>query len=333
MQDDTLFRIYSMARQVTSAAALLLYEQGKFQLDDPVSMYLPKFESQRVLLDSEGTDLSQTRERTADITVRHLLTHTSGLGSRSSRLYRENSVRDRNITLDQMVDNAARVPLFHDPGTEFRYGIHATIIGKLIEVWAERPFEEFLQEELLQQLNMQGTKFWASGSDRDRLATVYRPTNGELLRYQIESIPFTMRPRLIEGGVGLLSSVMDFVNFSQMLLDGGLFQGDRLFQESTVNLMFENAVPEQAMPIGSNGYWAGSGWTWGGFNLVLDPNAYSFPVSEGTIWWDGSAGTRYFIDPIQNTVIVIMAQVSPSSGGGFRENFSQLIDAAIINRR
>ena len=150
MQDDTLFRIYSMARQVTSAAALLLYEQGKFQLDDPVSMYLPKFESQRVLLDAESTDLSQTRERTADITVRHLLTHTSGLGSRSSRLYRENSVRDRNITLDQMVDNAARVPLFHDPGTEFRYGIHATIIGKLIEVWAERPFEEFLQEDDLE---------------------------------------------------------------------------------------------------------------------------------------------------------------------------------------
>ncbi|MDG2249411.1 MAG: serine hydrolase [Gammaproteobacteria bacterium] len=333
MQDDTLFRIYSMARQVTSVAALLLYEQGKFQLDDPVSMYLPKFESQRVLFDSESTDLSQTRERTADITVRHLLTHTSGLGSRSSRLYRENSVRDRNITLDQMVDNAARIPLFHDPGTEFRYGIHATIIGKLIEVWAERPFEEFLQEELLQRLNMQGTKFWASGSDRDRLATVYRPTNGELLPYQIEAIPFTMRPRLIEGGVGLLSSVMDFVNFSQMLLDGGLFQGERLFQESTVNLMFENAVPERAMPIGSNGYWAGSGWTWGGFNLVLDPNAYSFPISEGTIWWDGSAGTRYFIDPIQNTVIVIMAQVSPSSGGGFRENFSQLIDAAITDRR
>lgn len=87
------------------------------------------------------------------------------------------------------------------------------------------------------------------------------------------------------------------------------------------------------MPIGTNGYWAGSGWTWGGFNLVLDTSAYSFPVSEGTIWWDGSAGTRYFIDPVQNMVIVIMGQVSPSRGGGFRENFSQLVDAAITERR
>ena len=97
--------------------------------------------------------------------------------------------------------------------------------------------------------------------------------------------------------------------------------------------MYRNAVPDQAMPIGSRGYWLGSGWTLGGFNLVMDPSAYNFPVSEGTIWWDGSAGTRYFIDPKQNTIIVIMAQVSPSSGGGFREQFTQLVDEAIIDRR
>ena len=97
--------------------------------------------------------------------------------------------------------------------------------------------------------------------------------------------------------------------------------------------MYENAVPEQAMPIGSNGYWLGSGWTLGGFNLVMDSSAYSWPVSNGTIWWDGSAGTRYFIDPQQNMVTVIMAQVSPSRGGGFRENFTRLVDAAIVERR
>jgi CubicO group peptidase (beta-lactamase class C family) len=97
--------------------------------------------------------------------------------------------------------------------------------------------------------------------------------------------------------------------------------------------MYENAVPDQAMPIGERGYWRGSGWTLGGFNLVMDPDTYSYPVSEGTIWWDGSAGTRYFIDPQQNMIMVIMAQVSPSSGGGFRENFKTLVDAAIVERR
>ncbi|MDD9891310.1 MAG: serine hydrolase [Gammaproteobacteria bacterium] len=332
MREDALMRVYSMARQVTTVAALVLYELGAFAMDDPIKMYLPEFEDQRVLLDPSSTDITQTRERVGDITVRHLITHTSGLGSRSSRLYRENNVRDKNISLDQMIENAARIPLFEDPGTVFRYGIHATILGKLIEVWANRPFEEFLREGLLYRLDMQSTMFWAGADDRDRLAVVYRPTDGQLQPYQIETIPYTMEPRLIEGGVGLLSTVGDFVNFSQMILDGGMYRGERILQQETVDMIFTNAVPEEAMPIGSNGYWAGSGWTWGGFNLVLDADAYSYPISEGTIWWDGSAGTRFFIDPVQNTVIVIMAQVSPSRGGGFRENFSELIDAAIIDR-
>ncbi|MDA0279058.1 MAG: serine hydrolase [Proteobacteria bacterium] len=333
MPGDALFRIYSMAREVTSAAVLKLFEEGKFQLDDPVKMYLPEFEDQRVLLDSSSTDISQTKSRTGDITVAHLLTHTSGLGSRSSALYRENNVRDKNITLDQMTSNAARVPLFQDPGTQFRYGIHATILGKLVEIWSGQAFEEYLQENILDPLEMNSTMFWAEGSDVDRLAQLYRPTDGVLKPYKIESVPWTSRPTLIEGGVGLLSSVPDFLNFSQMILDGGKFKGKTILKEETAALMYQNGVPDQAMPIGDRGYWLGSGWTLGGFNLVMDPAQYSFPVSEGTIWWDGSAATRFFIDPKESTVIVIMAQVSPSSGGGFREIFSEMVDKAIIDRR
>ena len=123
------------------------------------------------------------------------------------------------------------------------------------------------------------------------------------------------------------------MHFTQMILNGGTFHSHRLLQPETVRLMFLNAVPAQAMPIGNRGYWLGSGWTLGGFNLVMDADAYNFPVSEGTIWWDGSAGTRFFIDPVQATIIVIMAQVSPSGGGGFREEFSRLVDAAIVQRR
>ena len=333
MQNDALFRIYSMTRQVTSAAVLKLYEDGKFQLDDPIKMYLPEFESQRVLLDSSSIDITQTKERTGDITVANLLTHTSGLGSRSSELYKENNVRDKNITLDQMTSNAARIPLFQDPGTQFRYGIHATILGKLIEVWSEQPFEEYLQENILNPLEMSSTMFWAEGGDASRLAELYRPNNGRLDPYKIESVSWTSRPTLIEGGVGLLSSVSDFLNFSQMVLDNGKFKGRPVLSEKTAALMYVNAVPDQAMPIGNRGYWLGSGWTLGGFNLVMNPAEYNFPVSEGTIWWDGSAATRFFIDSIESTVIVIMAQGSPSSGGGFREIFSEMIDKAIIERR
>ena len=333
MQNDALFRIYSMTRQVTSAAVLKLYEDGKFQLDDPIKMYLPEFESQRVLLDSSSTDITQTKARIGDITVANLLTHTSGLGSRSSALYRKNNVRDKNITLDQMTSNAARIPLFQDPGKQFRYGIHATILGKLVEVWSEQSFEEYLQENILDPLEMDSTMFWAEGDDAGRLAELYRPVDGRLEPYKIESVPWTSRPTLIEGGVGLLSSVPDFLNFSQMVLDNGKFKGRTILREETAALIYMNGVSGQAMPIGNRGYWLGSGWTLGGFNLVMDPAEYNFPVSEGTIWWDGSAATRFFIDSIESTVIVIMAQVSPSSGGGFREIFSEMIDKAIIERR
>ena len=335
MPEDALFRIYSMSREITSVAALRLFEEGAFKFDDPVSKYLPEFSDQRVLLNSESTDLEATRPRVAEMTIGHLLTHTSGLGSRSSALYRENNVRDRAQSLDAMVSKAARVPLFQDPGTEFRYGIHATIIGKLIEVWSGQPFEEYLQQNLLAPLGMTSTLFWAEGNDADRLAQLYRPEAGELSPYAIETMPWTQRPVLVEGGVGLLSSVPDYVRFAQMVLDRGKIPGteERILSEATAALMYENAVPEAAMPIGDSRYWLGSGWSLGGFNVVLDPSTYAYPVSKGTIWWDGSAGTRFFIDPIEGTVIVIMAQVSPSNGGGFRENFSHLVDAAIIERR
>ena len=335
MPEDALFRIYSMSREITSVAALRLFEEGAFKFDDPVSKYLPEFSDQRVLLNSESTDLEATRPRVGEMTIGHLLTHTSGLGSRSSALYRENNVRDRAQSLDAMVSKAARVPLFQDPGTEFRYGIHATIIGKLIEVWSGQPCEEYLQQNLLAPLGMTSTLFWAEGNDADRLAQLYRPEAGELSPYAIETMPWTQRPVLVEGGVGLLSSVPDYVRFAQMVLDRGKIPGteERILSESTAALMYENAVPEAAMPIGDSRYWLGSGWSLGGFNVVLDPSTYAYPVSKSTIWWDGSAGTRFFIDPIEGTVIVIMAQVSPSNGGGFRENFSHLVDAAIIERR
>ena len=333
MRRDTLFRTYSMTRQVTTVAALILYDQGKFEMNDPIQLYLPEFKDQTVLLSSDSLDISEVKPRVGDITVQHLITHTSGLGGRGSRLYRENKVRDKSISLDQMVSNAAGIPLFHNPGTEFRYGIHATILGKLIEVWSGKPLEEFLNEELFSKLGMDSTMFWASGADQDRLATVYRPVDGKLTPHEIETVPSTERPELIEGGVGLLSSVEDYLNFSQMILDLGKFEGQRILKKATAEMIYKNAVPETAMPIGDSGYWRGSGWTWGGFNIVLNPDTYDFPVTEGTIWWDGSAGTRYFIDPKQNIIIVIMAQVSPSSGGGFRENFSRLVDASIVERR
>ncbi len=334
MARDDLFRLYSMTRPITSTAVMMLWEEGRFQLDDPISRYLPQFADQRVFADAGAPDLARTRPREGDITVRDLLTHTSGIGSRSSPIYRAEQVRLRSITLPQLVDNAARVPLFEDPGTRFRYGVSTTILGRLVEVWSGQPFEEFLAERLFGPLGMTDTVFWADGERADRLTTVYRLDNGsgELYPWAIEQVPFTERPALIEGGVGLLSTVMDYLRFSQMFLNGGTLDGVRVLEPETVALMIRNHVPDSVMPLSRSGYMAGSGWGLG-FNVVLDASRYSFPVGDGEYWWDGSSGTRFSIDPEHGLITVIMAAVSPSRGGGFREEFKDLVYRAIVDEQ
>jgi CubicO group peptidase (beta-lactamase class C family) len=331
MSPDALFRLYSMTRPVTSLAAMILWEEDAFELDHPISRYLPQFESQRVFLDASAPDLEQTKVRTGDITVEHLFLHTSGLGSRSSGIYRDQAVRLRTITVEEMVDNAARVPLFEDPGTRWRYGISTTILGRLVEVWSGMPLDEFLDNRVFEPLGMSDTVFWADATRRDRLASVYRPSeSGELLPHAIEEVPFDRQPTLTEGGVGLLSTVRDYLRFSQMFLNKGELDGVRILRPETVEMMTTNRVPPALLPLG--GRPNGRGWSLG-FSVVLDPAPFTFPVSRDTFWWDGSAGTRFFIDPHQNMITVIMAQVSPASGGGFREEFTTLVDAAIVDRR
>lgn len=332
MARDDLFRVYSMTRPVTSTAVMMLWEEGRFGLDDPIAQYLPQFADQRVFADPAAPDPARTRPRAGDITVRHLLTHTSGLGSRHHPVYRAEGVRLRSITLPRMVDNAARVPLFEDPGTRFRYGISTTVLGRLVEIWSGRPFDEFLAERLFAPLGMTDTVFWADADRADRLTTVYRldDASGALYPWAIEDVPFTERPALIEGGVGLLSTVTDYLRFSQMFLNGGVLDGVRVLEPETVALMTRNHVPEAALPLARSGYMAGSGWGLG-FNVVLDAGRYPFPVGEGEYWWDGSSGTRFSIDPEHGLVTVIMAAVSPSRGGGFREEFKRLVHRAIMD--
>ena len=178
MPEDALFRLYSMARSITSLGAMILWEEGAFQLDDPISRYLPQFADQRVFADASSPSMDRTKPRSGEITVEHLLLHTSGMGSRSSSIYRSEGVRSRSITLEQMVDNAARTPLFEDPGTNWRYGISTTILGRLVEVWSGMPLQDFLQERVYEPLGMTdtairvGTLLPAGGSVAEMGATI-----------------------------------------------------------------------------------------------------------------------------------------------------------------
>ena len=331
MRDDALFRLYSMTRPITSLAAMILWEEDRFELDDPVSMYLPEFADQRVFVDASNPDMTATRPRRTEMTVEHLLLHTSGLGSRSSSLYRAEQVRLRSITLSQMVSNAARVPLFEDPGTRWRYGISTTILGRLVEIWSGMPFNEFLQERVFEPLGITDTVFRVDSSRTDRFGPAYRPgPDGELRPHAIEVVPFTEQPALMEGGVGLVSTVRDYLRFARMFLNGGELDGVRVLQPDTVALMTVNRVPDALLPIGFGTPQLGRGWTLG-FCVVMDADTSPHPVREGTFWWDGSSGTRFFIDPVEDMVTVVMAAASPASGNGFREAFTAAVYHALID--
>jgi CubicO group peptidase (beta-lactamase class C family) len=178
---------------------------------------------------------------------------------------------------------------------------------------------------------MTDTGFWVEPERANRLATVYRPSpEGELRKHQIEDIPFTEQPVLIEGGVGLVASTMDFLRFSQMFLNGGELDGRRVLQPETVAMMTVNRVPDALLPLNPRSL--GRGWGLG-FSIVIDASEFSYPMNDGDFWWDGSAGTRFWIDPTEDMITIVMAQVSPSRGGGFREEFKTGVYEAIIEGR
>ena len=178
---------------------------------------------------------------------------------------------------------------------------------------------------------MTDTVFRVDAARRDRFGPAYRPgPDGELRPYAIEAVPFTEPPALIEGGVGLVSTVRDYLRFAQMFLHGGELDGVRILEPDTVALMTANRIPDALLPIGFGTPQPGRGWTLG-FSVVMDADATALPVREGTFWWDGSSGTRFFIDPVENMVIVIMAAASPAHGNGFRQNFTEAVYRALVD--
>lgn len=326
MTDKSLLRIYSMTKPVTSVAVMMLLEEGKFTLDDPVSKYIAEFANVKVAL-PDGT----TRPPTRGITVADLMLHTSGLNHRTSQIYRNEKVRAREMTMQQFIANLVRVPLMEDPGTRFRYSESTSVLGRLVEIWSGKQFDVFLDERIFRPLGMTETRFWAATPDqRARLATVYAPKEGGgLSPVEMETIPFTERPTLIEGAVGLLSTVPDYLRFSQMLLNKGELGGVRLLKPASAEMLTRNGLPEAVQQVRGGSM----GWGLGNVNVLLRANTNNpnSPASVGEYGWDGTAGTIFWVDPVKETVIILMTQSAPSNPDQIRQRFKESVLKALID--
>jgi CubicO group peptidase (beta-lactamase class C family) len=323
MDERTLFRIYSQTKAVTAVAVMMLHEEGKFQLADPVSKWLPEFKSVKVQT-ADGSSRPPSRE----ITIEDLLLHTSGLSHRNDAPYRQRQVRVRSQALPRFVTNITQAPLMEDPGTRFRYSEGTTVLGRLVEIWSGKPFDTFVSERILVPLGMNDTSFWVEGEARARLATVYQlaPTGG-LRPFEIEEeVPFTERPALIEGAVGLVSTAPDFLRFCLMLLNKGELDGARLLSAKTVEAMTKNGLPGPLLQQRGGG---GTGWGLANVDVVVTPNPRGYLTAAGEYGWDGSAGTFFSVDPARQLVVMLFSQNVPASPDGLRQRFKAAVDQAV----
>lgn len=319
MSERTLFRIYSMTKAVTAVAVMMLHEEGRFELSDPVSRYLPEFERVQV------RDDAGTRPPVRPPTVEHLLLHTAGLSHRSTAAYREAQVRSRDVPLQRFIENVVGVPLRFDPGDGYFYSASPTVLGRLVEVWSGQSFDRFVEERILAPLGMSDTGFWVDEEDADRLATVYETSPDGLRAFEIEEVPFTRRPALMEGSVGLVSTVPDFLRFAQMLLNDGVLGETRLLQERTVDWMTRNGLPDEILRTRRGG----TGWTPASVAVVVDAAEAEPGAHEGEYRWDGSAGTEFWVDPATETILVTMWQSSPANPDRLRQRIRALVREAV----
>jgi CubicO group peptidase (beta-lactamase class C family) len=311
MPEDAVFRIYSMSKPITGVALMMLYEEGRFRLSDPVARYIPEFAELKVAA-GEGPNGPLVEDADHPMTMRELLTHTAGFTyglfsqSQVDSMYVEAGVLDRESSLRDMIEKLAEIPLRQQPGSMWHYSVANDVQGYLVEVLSGRPFDEFLEERLFGPLGMVDTGFWVPPEKAHRLAQVYRYDEGtrDLVPgegFGQEGNPFLEEPRFLSGGGGLVSTTADYLRFSQMMLNGGELDGVRILSPTTVELMTRNHLPRHT-PEMSPG--VGSGLT---FAVVLDPVAAD-GISEGEYSWGGAAGTWFWIDPVQDLTFVGMIQ-------------------------
>ena len=314
MRRDAIFRIYSMTKPVTCVAALILCDEGVLDLDDPVAKHLPQLADVEVAIEEEN-DAGETVLRRVPaerpMTVRDLMRHTSGFTyglfgtSAIERLVMQSRVLDPGHDLERMVEIAAELPLKHQPGTTFEYGISIDVLGRVIEVVAEQPLDEFMQQRIFEPLGMVDTGFSVASDQVDRIATVYQMARGELQPFASPGmLTPAVKPKLLSGGGGLFSTAADYLRFCRMLLGDGALGEVRILRPETVAEMRTNQLDGQRL----SGVAATAARD--GFGLGGAVNSRARPQSSGvgTYTWAGAAGTAFWVDPENDLIGVMMIQ-------------------------
>ena len=337
MEQDTVIRIYSMTKSITSTAVMMLYEEGAFQLDDPVSEFIPELGGLKVCV-GENAHGPILVGQSSPITVRHLLTHTAGLtygfgtDSPVEKMYQEANLFDPNSNLKEAMGKLGELPLVHEPGTVWRYSVATDVLGYLVEVLSGLSFDRFLGERVFEPLGMSETGFYVREDQMDRFAQVYGPgENGGIKPTKLPALSmFTEPATMFSGGRGLVSTAGDYMRFSRMLLRGGELDGVQLLSPQTVELMTMNHLPDHLLPMRMrSNVLAGYGFGLG-FRVLTDLAGAEILGSVGEYAWGGAASTFFWNDPQEDLIGVLMAQFLPNDYYPIRNEFRVLANQAIV---
>jgi CubicO group peptidase (beta-lactamase class C family) len=345
MTTDSIFRIASMTKPIISVGAMMLAEEGKLDIAAPVSNYLPEFKDLQVRVEqvdpATGKKETVMEPQTRPMTVQDLLRHTSGLvypppigNGPVSDAYKDANVLDRNTTLAEMVTKLSKLPLAHQPGEVWEYGVSVDVLGRVIEVVSGMDLDRFIEERITKPLGMSSTGFYVGEADRDRLA---QPQIDPATGKRLPLFDATQKPKLFSGGGGLVSTASDYLLFCQMLLHAGQLGNTRLISQSTIDLMTSNALKPgieysaaTLKGFGDLGPTPAMGQGFGlGFAVRTETGQNPLPGSAGSFYWTGAWGTTFFVDPKQRLIIIMMMQVPLPLTGFYRHTVRYLTYQAI----
>lgn len=345
LQADAIFRIYSMTKPITSVAAMMLYEEGRYQLDDPIGRYLPAFSDMQVF--SGGTARKpQTVAAERPITFRDLFTHTSGLtygfmgASPVDAMYRLNELDSgtTKLSLEAFMRELAKMPLQFQPGARWNYSMSTDVLGHLVEVISGMPLDEFFRSRIFGPLGMTDTSFTVPAGKADRLTSNYSKTkDGGLKVADAGPTSRYLSPRpFLSGGGGLASTAADYLRFTTMLLNKGELDGARLLGRKTVEYMTRNHLPSggdltsMGQPVFSETSYDGIGFGLG-FSVMLDPSRAQVIGTPGEYAWGGMASTMFWNDPQEEMTGMLLTQLMPSSSYPLRREMKVLSYQALID--